>query len=288
MSVGFTVAIMLMGVAVSSSDALSQDQSFENYVNTYEKAGFLIVESNGVPDHAMAHDYDTHSVKKISPHTYSFRISLSPQKRDIKIPVSGHFFGVALNGVPIHAGSGEYWNNTNDPRWEIEPVVDTADALGVDDNNGILHDGQRYMYHGIPHDLAKTQIERQKSDDVVHVGYSADGFKIYVSRLASYNSSYDIQFGMRDAETGPSGIYDGRYAGDYVYKRGSGNLDECNGRFINGEYAYVLTYTFPQVPRCFRSLPDPSFSLHQNRLGGFEPLHGGKGQSIGNLMHRFK
>ena len=31
---------------------------------------------------------------------------------------------------------------------------------------------------------------------------------------------------------------------------GHGDLDECNGIEIDGEYAYFLTDTFPYVPRC--------------------------------------
>ena len=44
--------------------------------------------------------------------------------------------------------------------------------------------------------------------------------------------------------------YDGSFNQDYEYKRGSGDLDECNGREYNGKYTYFATQTFPFFPRC--------------------------------------
>ena len=29
-----------------------------------------------------------------------------------------------------------------------------------------------------------------------------------------------------------------------------GNLDECNGTTVDGEYIYLITDTYPFVPRC--------------------------------------
>lgn len=52
---------------------------------------------------------------------------------------------------------------------------------------------------------------------------------------------------------------------DWTYVAGAGDLDECNGRFgvtpehPEGTYYYVVTDTFPFVPRLFRGTPDPSF-----------------------------
>ena len=37
---------------------------------------------------------------------------------------------------------------------------------------------------------------------------------------------------------------------DYRYVEGSGDLDECNGKFVNGIYKYFATETFPFFPRC--------------------------------------
>ena len=50
--------------------------------------------------------------------------------------------------------------------------------------------------------------------------------------------------------SGPGGRYDGTYVQDWEYKKGSGNLDKCNGKIMNGKYVYFATDTFPFYPRC--------------------------------------
>ncbi len=95
-------------------------------------------------------------------------------------------------------------------------------------------------------------------DDLIHVGYAADGFKAYVSQSYRFKSSYVIKQGNRPSD-GPKGRYNGLYAMDFEYIQSHGALDECNGVLINGEYAYILTEDFPYVPRCLKGLPDSSF-----------------------------
>lgn len=66
-------------------------------------------------------------------------------------------------------------------------------------------------------------------------------------------------------DDGPGGKYDGTFVQDYEYVKGSGDLDECNGRtgvtpeFTNGTYYYVVTDAYPFIPRLFRGTPDSSF-----------------------------
>ena len=78
---------------------------------------------------------------------------------------------------------------------------------------------------------------------------------------------------------------------DYEYSAGLGNLDECNGRsgvtpeFPNGTYHYVLTDTFPYIPRCFRGTPDPSFARGRpgggaGEMKGPPGRDGGKGEGM--------
>jgi hypothetical protein len=55
---------------------------------------------------------------------------------------------------------------------------------------------------------------------------------------------------------------------DWEYVEGLGDLDACNGRTgvvpIDGvevtSYHYVLTNTYPYIPRCFHAAPDASFA----------------------------
>ena len=88
-------------------------------------------------------------------------------------------------------------------------------------------------------------------------------------------SSYRLKQGARPAqEGGPGGNYDGRFTQDFEYAKGSGDLDECNGRagvtpeFPDGTYYYCISAEFPFVPRMWRGTPDPSFSKGDRPPGG--------------------
>ena len=76
-------------------------------------------------------------------------------------------------------------------------------------------------------------------------------------------SSYRLRTGKR--ESGPGGNFDGTYTADYEFTKGVGKLDSCNGATMNGEYVYVLTETFPYVPRCLNGKPDRSFDLNRRQ-----------------------
>ena len=88
------------------------------------------------------------------------------------------------------------------------------------------------------------------------VGYAADGFPIYTSYghsiptnaaspLRKMRSSWQIKPGERTG--GPAGKYDGKLTADYEFVKGSGDLDECSGRFgvppeyPQGIYHYFIT-----------------------------------------------
>lgn len=43
---------------------------------------------------------------------------------------------------------------------------------------------------------------------------------------------------------------DGTYDLDWEFQEGLGNLDSCNGAYVDGEYGYFITEDFPFGPRC--------------------------------------
>ena len=45
---------------------------------------------------------------------------------------------------------------------------------------------------------------------------------------------------------------DGTYTSDWEYLPGSGDLDECNGTFIEDRYLYLVTNEFPYISRCLK------------------------------------
>ena len=119
--------------------------------------------------------------------------------------------------------------------------------------------------------------EKRSAKSMLLIGYAADGFPIYgpeahadandpSSALKKMKPGYRLKAGMRPGGSdGPGGKYDGSFTADFEYVKGSGDLDECNGRrgvtpeYPSGTYYYVLTETFPSVPRLFRGTPNESF-----------------------------
>lgn len=114
------------------------------------------------------------------------------------------------------------------------------------------------------------------------LGYAADGFPIYgpygyadpnrESALKKLKSSYAVKSGNRPG--GPGGRHNGKFTQDWTYVAGRGDLDQCNGRvavtpeYPVGTYHYVLTDTFPFIPRCWMGTPDASFARLKRGPGG--------------------
>ena len=103
------------------------------------------------------------------------------------------------------------------------------------------------------------------------IGFAADGFPIFGSYIADGDTirlattSYQLRSGTR--EGGPGGEYDGTFVDDWEYVAGSGDLDECNGRtgvtpdYPDGTYYYVITESFPSIPRCIVGTPSSDFRI---------------------------
>lgn len=97
-----------------------------------------------------------------------------------------------------------------------------------------------------------TAIEQQSYDGVMLNGVALD--------LLSAGC-YRPDDPMADAEGNVpvGGSYDSRYVADYEFA-GTGDLDECNGMSLNGQYGYYVTDSYPWVLACFSGTPDASFS----------------------------
>ncbi|MGB0974225.1 MAG: YHYH protein [Flavobacteriaceae bacterium] len=190
----------------------------------------------------------------------------------------GWKFGIATSGVPFDPVAAEGWTNTatgtQNYEWNLE-VLSSAHSLIFDCNNA--HDINRYHYHGVPTPYM-DQIGENGNQHSQLIGYAADGFPIYykygysnpddmTSAIVALEGSYEVKSGCRpgDGISAPDGGYDGTYVNDYEFIDGSGDLDQCNGRFAktpefpNGTYIYYVTDDFPSVPRCFKGTPSNDF-----------------------------
>jgi hypothetical protein len=242
-------------------------------VRIEEKGGKRIITANGIPDHATGAFPNRGNPHSIEAQRHKFEMTLSPKAEKKPTPANFAFFGVAVNGVPFEAGTAEFWNGNRD--WNYEAKGGAID-LGLDQNDAHVQPGGVYHYHGLPSGLIQ-RLEAGAEGRMVLVGWAADGFPIYTGKghakgddasspLITLRSSYRLKTGKRPAGSrGPGGEYDGTFTADYEYVAGSGDLDECNGRFgvtpqhPQGIYHYHLTPEFPHIARLWRGEPDRSF-----------------------------
>lgn len=279
--IGILVGGSIMGLLAFGLGARSQSDQNGPQVRTTKSEGFLVLESNGLPDHATGAFPNPGNPNRIAPRNHRFRIPMKPSPA--RGEARGVLFGVAVNGIPFDPGTAELWNG--DFRWHYEALsgaLSVGNRLGVDRNLAHVQPDGTYHYHGIP----KGLVERLGADKrMVRIGWAADGYPVYSnfgpkhagdldSPMTRLSSSWRLRTGKRPGGDGPGGTYDGSFQQDFEYVEGSGDLDRFNGRFgptpeyPKGTYYYVLTDTFPFVPRQFKGEPDVSFRKGPGPSGG--------------------
>jgi hypothetical protein len=268
-----------------------------------------IIEANGLPNHKPGQFPNRGNPNSISVQRYRFEMRLKPKANDEPRPVERCIFGVAVNGVVFDPGTAEVWRPGqpivsrpgpetrrgpgDNPRttWNYDGMGTMR--LGLDSHHAHVQPNGAYHYHGLPTGLVAALRKEHSDHRMLLIGYAADGFPIYAeyghekaddasSPVKKLRSSYRLRKGDRPTgNAGPGGRYDGTFTQDYEFVKGSGDLDECNGRtgvtpeYPGGTYYYVVTETFPYIPRLFRGTPDASF---EKQLG---PRPGGRGGPIG-------
>ena len=107
------------------------------------------------------------------------------------------------------------------------------------------------------------------------IGWAMDGVPLYArygysdpdsgtGALQAMEPSYQLKATPDPDRPSVDIIPMGTFSEDYEYIEGSGDLDECNGRFAvtpefpEGIYHYYATDTYPFVQRCVKGTPDPS------------------------------
>lgn len=223
--------------------------------------------SNGIPEHVTGDFPNPGNPNSIAEQDHNFRVPLEPvltgQITEQQLP------GVALNGVPLEPGTAEFYNNDRSSGWKIEAFIDGVGGLGIDWSNAHVQPNGTYHYHAVPEGLLEDALEDQVGD-LILLAWAADGFPMYWSQSGAYTSGYEIKEGIR--QSGPGGVYDGTYTQDYKFA-GSGNLDECNGTYVDGSYVYIITDSFPFITRCLKGEPDDSFT--KNMTAGAPPQSAG-------------
>ena len=263
---------------------------------------FRYVRSNGLPDHATGQFPNPGNPNTISEQDYVFRLPVEGQYTGVTTKLFMSPFGVAINGVPFDPGAAEYWNRNPNSGWQYEAMF-LGPRLGLDQNNAHVQPNGAYHYHGLPTGLLQRLGQMNRP---ILIGYAADGFPIYgsygyknannpSSGMQKLKSSYRVKHGQRtDTGTntsattgggirnaGPGGAYDGSFVQDYEYVESLGDLDDTNGRrgvtpeYPKGTYYYVVTDTYPYIPRGFKGHPDESFRRRGHAAGSMRGPGGG-------------
>jgi len=228
-------------------------------VTVDEEANTRTIESNALPNHETGEFPNAGNPSAISAQDTSWTFPIEP------VYVGTASFsrtpGVTISGIKYEPDTAERATCDTGEQYSIEAIQDVTD-LGLDFNNAHVQPTGEYHYHGVSDLLVDAYSTDQ---DLVHVAFAADGHLIYYSKSNVYSPSYRIGDTPREGENctysgGPltpidpplvfGSVKDGSLKSDWEYDESYGELDECNGTMIDGEYAYLITDDYPYVPRC--------------------------------------
>ena len=244
------------------------------------------VSGNSIPDHLVGDFPNVGNPNEIDEfqQSYSVVMRVAAEDPDKSASNAAQLVGISLGGILFDPMTAEVYNNDRSSEWRYEALTIGAAAntnlagalgyLGSDCNNAHVQPTGKYHYHGMPEELVSNLLADNGHDladpDMVHVGYAADGFPMYArygysdpmdpsSDVIAITGSYELKAGTRPS--GPGGSYDGTFTNDWEYVAGSGELDECNGRYgvtpeyPNGIYHYYITDDYPFIQRCVWETP---------------------------------
>ena len=277
-------------------DVPSEPTVYYEYIESTDRK----VYTNNYPDHDFCYN---NAGNIPTPAYHDLTMDLDPSLAGITTsiinPNTGRpltTFGVALNGViiaPAPALPFVFLNpNTNEYNWDwvFEPTNNQGAGMGnvsLDCASAHSSNAHGYHYHGEMFSYLDNEVpgitSATTATEITQIGWAADGFPILykfgpdaTGTIKSLQPSYKLKDGERpgDGISVPCGLYTGKYTNDYEYELGLGDLDECNGiasqitlETANGteifNYFYVVTSTFPQIPRCFVGTRNESFSEAQ-------------------------
>ena len=234
------------------------------------------METNALPNHETGAFPNQGNPNTISEQNKIYTFPINPTKTGkaqwIREP------GVALNGVKFEPGTAEVVVCETGENYRVEALQEVID-LGLDFNHAHVQPTGAYHYHGTPTSVIENF---DTGEDLVHVGFAHDGFPMYYSKSGKYKPSFKLLDGTREGEDctyenpmesldiSVGGHHDGTFGSDFEYVAGSGDLDECNGITIDGQYLYLVTNEFPYVSRCLMG------EVSQDERQG--PPQGGRGQ----------
>jgi len=271
---GKTDALLAVGNKIRNGDFVIADSSLFKIITKYQPKSpnpIRCFKGDGLPNHDTGSFPNRGNPNQIRPQNINLCVNTNPSKNSSIDYNHRGSVGVALNGVQFRPSTADYYD-VNSPRgfsrdsssgWNLEGIG-ARDLLGIDHQNAHVDHRGLYHYHSVPNIL--------KNNNNSLIGYAADGFEIHYAN-EKQTSSYHLKQGYRG--TPPYGVHDGKYVEDWVYKKNSGSLDQCNGGTLNGKFVYFATSTYPFFPRCFWG--DASQDFKTGQRGGQQQNHSQQG-----------
>lgn len=253
--------------------------AFSSDIEIMADTDFCMLASDNIPNHNF-NDASASFANQVSEVSRTFSIPRNPVLAANSTPIEqSSWDAVMLNGVVLDLLSAGCYR-PDDPRadangnvpigcnansdWLLDPLG-TNGGFGVDQHNAHTQPDGSYHYHGDPQAMFDDNPGPNGSPVI---GFAADGFPIYGSYFMDIGtgsvraavSGYQLKAGNRPfSATDPGGPYDGMYVGDYEFAA-IGDLDECNGMTVDGQYGYYVTDSYPWVLKCHSGTADSSFS----------------------------
>ncbi|OAJ93830.1 YHYH protein [Vibrio bivalvicida] len=274
-----------LGTFFSTVNDLQRLLIYTGQTQITSSGSHCIIQSNAIPNHDF-NDASASFATNVSEQSTYYEFTASPSFSGSTTALSlGTSEAILLNGVKVdllaaacygvgneRTGCGQ--SEISNP-WRYDPMS-SLNGFGTDIHNAHVQPTGEYHYHGNPVAMFVQDCAGGEASPVI--GFAADGFPIYGScfldtstnQVRKAASSYHLKTGARvdvGSYTAPvvggnvvSSNYDGQFRGDWEYSAGLGDLDECNGMTVNGQYGYYVTDTFPWVINCFKGSVNSSFS----------------------------
>ena len=269
---------------------LVSGNTFSGDVTISVSGGKCVFNTNAIPNHDMGEDGSFRT--PISEQSLTYEVTTSPVKAATPTTNIWKASVFLLNGGAVDIlpaacydvgdealgremiGCGD---DLIDHPWRYD-AMSPLNSFGTDIHNAHVQPDGMYHYHATPNAIFESDCSEVSSASPV-IGFAADGFPVYGSCISdngsfrNAQSSYQLKDGGGPRQTvsgyttptGGTGAiassdYDGQFRGDWEYVAGSGDLDECNGGTVDGQYGYYITDAFPWVLACYSGTPDASFN----------------------------
>lgn len=263
-----------VGCAVSNNSYNASAKVMANSVWNWTCATSRVLTGNGIPEHDVV---GGNFATPVSAQNISVTFPLTPTYSGAVTPSTD--VGYVWNSVKLDPGTAGSCASTatsttpgggcvaamgTDP-WRLE-AIGGAFVFGTDESNAHVQPNGQYHYHGMPEGVI---ARLNTGTGLALVAWARDGFPIYArygfvdaadassgtrKMVPSWQKKATADVGRPSTSTFPMGTF----TQDYEYVAGSGDLDECNGRFgvtpefPSGIYHYYITETFPFIQRCVK------------------------------------